>query len=68
MRPAAGVVVADMSSMHAEPQRRGIAMFLPRQTDLQQLSAAAPDGMTLEVERAVLDGFVKGITVYGWIR
>ena len=47
--------------------QRGIAVFLPRQTDLQQLSAAAPDSVTVEVERAVLDGFVKGITVYVWL-
>jgi len=59
--------VADASISNALPQRQGLAMFLPRQTDLQQLSAAAPEGTTLEVERAVLDGFVKGITVYLWI-
>ena len=59
--------VADASISVALRQRQGIAMFLPRQTDLQQLSAAAPEGMTLEIERAVLDGFVKGITVYLWI-
>ena len=59
--------IADASVSDALPRRRGLAMFLPRQTDLQQLSAAAPEGTTLEVERAVLDGFVKGITVYLWI-
>ncbi len=54
----------DDATTDAVPRRRGLAMFLPRQTGLQQLSAAAPEGTTLEVERAVLDGFVKGITVY----
>ena len=60
--------VPDAVISDALPLRRGIAMFLPRQTDLRQLSAAAPEGTALEVERAVLDGFVKGITVYLWIR
>ena len=64
---AAGDSVADTPSTHALLQRRGLAMFLPRQTDLQQLSAAAPEGTMLEIERAVLDGFVKGITVYLWL-
>ena len=59
--------VAGVSISNATPQRRGLAMFLPRQTDLQQLSAAVPEGRMVEVERAVLDGFVKGITVYLWL-
>jgi hypothetical protein len=58
---------ADISRQMAGHRTRGVAVFLPRQTDLQQLSAAAPEGMTVEVERAVLDGFVKGITVYFWL-
>ena len=65
---AAGDMTAVASRNNGMARRRGVAMFLPRQTDLRQLSAAAPEGTTLEVERAVLDGFVKGITVYLWLR
>ena len=39
-------------------------MFLPRNTNLRQLSEALPEGTSCEVERAVLNGFLKGITVY----
>ena len=48
-------------------QRRGVVVFLPRQTDLRQLSELVPKGRTVHVERAVLDGFVKGITAYFWM-
>lgn len=48
-------------------QRRGVVVFLPRQTDLRQLSELVPEGRTVHVERAVLDGFVKGITAYFWM-
>ena len=67
MAPAADTLEADISRQMAGHRTRGVAVFLPRQTDLQQLSAAAPEGMTVKVERAVLDGFVKGITVYFWL-
>ncbi len=43
-----------------------MAVFLPRNTDLSQLGALAPTGRHLEVERQVLDGFLKGIIVYFW--
>lgn len=42
----------------------GIMVFLPRHTDLAQLSAALPPGACCEVERIVLNGFFKAITVY----
>ena len=42
----------------------GVIMFLPRNTSLRQLSEALPEGTSCEVERAVLNGFLKGITVY----
>ncbi len=46
--------------------RRGVAAFLPRNTDLAQLGALAPEGRPLEVERQFLDGFLKGVVVYFW--
>lgn len=46
--------------------RRGAVAFLPKHTDLWQLSDLAPPGKTVEVERNILDGFFKGITVYFW--
>ena len=74
IKPDAPTLPADTSQAGTARQTaefrtrtRGVAMFLPRQTDLQQLSAAAPEGVAVEVERAVLDGFVKGITVYFWL-
>lgn len=39
-------------------------VFLPRNTDLAQLSAALPGDALCEVERVVLNGFLKAITVY----
>jgi hypothetical protein len=42
----------------------GVMVFLPRNTDLVQLSAALPEGACCEVERIVLNGFLKAITVY----
>lgn len=42
----------------------GVILFLPRNTNLKQLSEALPEGAPCEVERAVLNGFLKGITVY----
>lgn len=46
--------------------RRGVVAFLPKNTDLEQLAVLAPEGRQLEVERQVLDGFLKGIIVYFW--
>ncbi len=42
----------------------GLMVFLPRNTDLAQLSAALPGDACCEVERVVLNGFLKAITVY----
>lgn len=45
---------------------RGVVAFLPKNTDLGQLSELVPQGGTLEVERNIQDGFFKGITAYFW--
>ena len=50
----------------AVPSRRGLVVFLPKNTNLQQLSDLVLPGHTVEVERNILDGFFKGITVYFW--
>lgn len=42
----------------------GIMAFLPRQTSLAQLSEALPPASCCEVERMVLNGHLKGITLY----
>ncbi|BDA44841.1 probable trimethylguanosine synthase at C-terminar half [Coccomyxa sp. Obi] len=42
----------------------GVMVFLPRNTDMAQLSAALPGDACCEVERVVLNGFLKAITVY----
>ncbi len=39
-------------------------VFLPRNTDMAELSAALPGDACCEVERVVLNGFLKAITVY----
>ena len=43
---------------------RGVMMFLPRHTSLAQLSGALPEGAACEVERVVLNGYLKAITLY----
>jgi RNA cap guanine-N2 methyltransferase len=50
----------------AEVSRKGVVVFLPKNTSLQQLSDLVLPGHTVEVERNILDGFLKGITVYFW--
>lgn len=50
----------------AELRRQGVVAFLPKNTDLRQLSDLALPDRTLEVERNILDGFFKGISVYFW--
>ena len=43
----------------------GVIAFLPRNSDLRQLSATLPAGQPFcEVERAVLNGIFKGVSVY----
>ncbi len=42
----------------------GIMAFLPRHTSLAQLSKALPPGGCCEVERVVLNGHLKGVTLY----
>lgn len=43
---------------------RGIACFLPRSTNIGQLSAAVAEGKSCEVERNILNGRLKSVTVY----
>ena len=45
-------------------QTKGIACFLPKSTNLAQLSAAVAEGSFCEVERNVLNGRLKSVTVY----
>ena len=43
----------------------GVVAFLPRNCDLHQVAAALPEGLGFcEVERAVLNGVFKGVTIY----
>lgn len=44
-----------------------IAIFLPRHSSMQQISQAVPAGARWEVERAVLNQRLKGITLYLWL-
>lgn len=45
-------------------QRGVVAAFLPRNTDLEQLASAVPEGAVWEVERAYVNNKLKGITLY----
>lgn len=56
-------VLVTWHTVHAEGAL-GVIVFLPRNTDLAQLSAALPGEACCEVERIVLNGFLKAITVY----
>ncbi|KAK9831968.1 hypothetical protein WJX81_004177 [Elliptochloris bilobata] len=46
------------------PGGRGVAVFLPRNTLLAQVAAAALPGERCEVERCVLNGRLKAVTAY----
>ena len=68
-----GLVAAAASSLRragtpasAKCAQQTIAVFLPRNSDLQQIAAAIPAGVKWEVERAVLNQRLKGITLYMW--
>jgi len=41
-----------------------VALFLPRNTDLQQLAGLVPEGMVWHAERNVVNGKLKGLTAY----
>ena len=41
-----------------------VSLFLPRNTDLQQLASIVPDGALWNVERNFVNGKLKGITLY----
>ena len=63
----AGATQADSSHArhsHKGDQCRGIACFLPKATSLEQVSAALSEGSVCEVERNVLNGRLKSVTVY----
>ena len=63
----AGATEADRSNAkrsHKGYRCRGIACFLPKATSLEQVSAALSEGSFCEVERNVLDGRLKSVTVY----
>ena len=63
---ASGLRPADSSS--TDGARKGtIAVFLPRNSDLSQVAAAVPAAAAWEVERNVLNGHLKGITLYVWL-
>lgn len=57
-------VFTDSGACPSAEAALGIMVFLPRNTDLAQLSAALPGDALCEVERVVLNGFLKAITVY----
>ena len=59
--PLSGEPESDASAVL---QSKGIACFLPKSTNLQQLSAALADGSFCEVERNFLNGRLKSVTVY----
>ena len=47
------------------PRGRGVvSLFLPRNTDLQQLASIVPEGALWNVERNFVNGKLKGITLY----
>ena len=68
-----GLIVAAASALRpvcggtVHARRRTVAIFLPRNSDLHQISAAIPHGAKWEVERNVLNGHLKGITLYIWL-
>ncbi|CAL8469420.1 g8961 [Coccomyxa elongata] len=57
-------LLATATSLLRPEKAGGVMVFLPRNTDMAQLSAALPGDACCEVERIVLNGFLKAITVY----
>ena len=57
-------LVAAAAAAHAPGAPLRVAAFLPRTARLDQCAAAAPPGAAVEIERAVVGGRVKGVTVY----
>ncbi|KAK9811438.1 hypothetical protein WJX72_003916 [[Myrmecia] bisecta] len=51
-------------ALHPNSKARGLICFLPRNTNLQQLCEVVPEGMYCEVERNLLNGYLKATTVY----
>ena len=46
------------------PGGAGVVLFLPRNTDLPQLAGCVPPGERWQLERNVLNGRLKGVTLY----
>lgn len=57
-------LVSAAAAAHAPGAQLRVAAFLPRHARLDQAIAAAPAGARVEVERAVVGGRLKGVTVY----
>jgi trimethylguanosine synthase len=57
-------MLAAAAAAHAAGAPLRVAAFLPRTARLDQIAAAAPRGVPVEVERAVVGGRVKGVTAY----
>ena len=57
-------LVAAAAAAHAPGAPLRVAAFLPRTARLDQCAAAVPPGSAVEIERAVVGGRVKGVTVY----
>ena len=55
---------AGISNSRGNLGAQGIACFLPKTTNLAQLSAAVAEGSLCEVERNILNGRLKSVTVY----
>ncbi|KAK9809670.1 hypothetical protein WJX73_002694 [Symbiochloris irregularis] len=62
-----GLIEAAASALRSARDGAVVAVFLPRNSDLQQVAAAVPDtAKRWEVERNVLNGHFKGVTLYIW--
>ena len=69
-----GLIAAAGSALRPAPttaegctKRGTVALFLPRNSNLQQIAAAVPEGAQWEVEHNVLNEHLKGITLYVWL-
>jgi trimethylguanosine synthase len=51
-------------SRDGQEGRGVVSLFLPRNTDLEQLASLVPDGTLWNVERNFVNGKLKGITLY----
>lgn len=64
-RAKSSVVASSVGVEGGGGRRRGVvSLFLPRNTDLQQLASIVPEGHLWNVERNFVNGKLKGITMY----